>query len=76
METLDIDEMDVIAEAFEQAVAALGLDIGILDSVEIGLLRSVVILTAARHRRDAPRIYGDKVLSIVHDAVRLFGIVR
>ena len=32
------------------ACAKLGLDLSVIHSVEIGLLRSVVILTAAQYR--------------------------
>ena len=74
--TPHIDERDVSADAFEMACANLGLDLSVIHSVEIGLLRSVLILTAAQYRRGLTAINSDGTLGIAYDAIQLFGRVK
>ena len=73
---LHLDELDVIADAHEEAFTELKLDITLVDSEEMRLLRSVVILTAAQYRRTVVAIDGDNVMGIAFDSVRLFRLVK
>jgi hypothetical protein len=69
---LTIDEADVIADAFETAANMLDLELDVVASREVNLLRGIVIVMARRQHAEASYLDGDDVILIADAAVRLY----